>query len=311
MKITSFPFLLKSLKPDQQCFFFYGSADTLIQLRAQFLKKIIQARHRNKIKSQDVGSLSDLKFKQTPSLFQNTQTESQSFYYYTSGALKSLDILNPLIPDLKDFILWNGGALPSKHALVQAMNSHPSIVAIPTYQTNVGEIEYYCRFVLDQENITYGTAALNKLINFHENDYEALPSNLQQLVLYNLKEKVLQVNDVTDVCLSLESDDFKECTQAYMSGNKYNFIRLFRNILATYATPLPFFRYATAFLKNSFSPQSYYNAAPALTLQQASVMINSLYQLENRIKSGEFISQTMQEHSLLASLNPHSTHSMN
>ena len=299
MKVASFPFLLRNLKPNQQCFFFYGSADALIQLRVQFLKKVIQTRHRDFIRTIDIDNFADLKFKQAPTLFQNTQDQSRTFYHYTSGALKSLNTLDPLISDLEDFILWNGGVLPSKHLLVQATTNHVHIAAIPTYQLGAGEIEFYCRFMLDRENITYDVLALNELIKFHEHDYESLLSNLQLLVLYSLKDKVLQVDDVLNVCLSIESDDFKQCTQAYMNDNKSNFLRLFRNIYATYTTPLPFFRYATAFLKNSFGSQSYYSTSPPLTPYKAAAMIDSFYQLENRIKSGEILTAAMLENSLL------------
>ena len=304
MKVASYTQLLKNLTPEHHYFFFYGSADDLIQMRCYFLHKFIEYRHCCKISVRELDNLVALNESSTLTLFTTKVKNDPVFYNYASTSLKSLDTLINITPQSSNFLAWNGGALATKHALVQAIVAHPHIAAIPTYECHAAEIEFYCQFFLSSERIHFDQQTLQELVKFHVNDWNALPVNLNLIYLYTLKSKILTLNDLPQICLNKESEDFKSCAQALIAQNKAQFISMFRNIQSSSLTPLPFFRYATAFLKNSYSKSGsfYYSSKPTLTAYQASKIIRACYMIENHIKRGDTVTLTMMESILLDSM---------
>ncbi len=291
MRISSFLPFLKQLKVDQQFFFLFGNNDVLLNIRAHFLKKNLERLHGKSLKTRTIDHLEEMGHSAEFSLFESSQN-SDVIYCYQSSSAKSLSDFQRLsIANLKGFMIWQAEKAAIKSPLVQAMDKDSSVLSIPTYQPEKGEIEYYIRAAFDQENITYTDEVMKFLVSFHEDESAALLANLDILILYGLGEKKLSRDEVQRLCQTFEAEDLKACAIAFTQSDLKVFIKKLRALKPLNVYLIPFLRFTGKMLQNALeSENNPYQRSLGCAHSKAKIIVilQQFYALEHGIKSGEF-----------------------
>jgi DNA polymerase III delta subunit len=304
MRVASFLNCLNDTKSPQKCFLFFGNQEDLIAVRQRFLKQALAKKCGKTLVNHSLEDLTTLQQAQTPSLF-GKQEQGIKLYSYTSTSAKAFEQLLSLLPQLNGYFMWQAGAIASKSSLVLAAEKHSDVWVVPSYQPERGELEFYIRSTLENENICFENTVLQFLIHFHQDELAALQSNLDVIVLYALKEKTLSLEQAQFLCQSFEAEDLKACATAFIQGNSKKFLEQLHNLGSLSLMLIPFLRFTSKMLQTTFEggfSGFQKNPAPSRSKNQIAHILQKFYQLERSIKTGESLPDALVEKTLLSLL---------
>ncbi|MGI4851147.1 MAG: DNA polymerase III subunit delta [Janthinobacterium lividum] len=305
-----FPSLLPWLQPNiplVKGILLYGNCDGLISFRLKCLQKIFSCRHYVSSFATSAEEALDT-LQALPGLFDSTTTQKNIVFPNVTDAFLNKGKIIDVLRTSRHVLIISSTKLTSRSKLVGAFQDAKETALIPCYDIQQNEITKVCEWLIHSNQLKITKDALNYFINFSMNELEQFFSIFDLLSLYagqeTLDEKQLKniLSNFTSVTSEKfnqhfflqEISDLHHLAQTFEVSEWIRLIRLLiqdlmilmachshhlkaSDLKQSWSKGLIKFPYPRLFL--------YEKALPSWDIRKCHRALNSLLELEGRIKS--------------------------